>query len=137
MNEPAPIVQLRATLRALYDQWRDISEAEGIAISTGQWSQLESLQKSKQQLQTFIDSAKHDLRTAGQACGQAARELEREFQSMIVELLALEAQNRQILDTRRNEATAEEHRLLQAVQTLHQIRGAYASPHLVSWQSYS
>jgi hypothetical protein len=136
MNEPAEVVRLRAALRDGYEQWRQLTEAEGIAIAAGQWTQVELQQRAKQQLQSVLDSIRRDLRAACRACGRAVQGIEREFHSLIEELLALEARNNQALVDRRTQAMSEEQRLQQAVQKLHQIRGAYALPRPMLWESY-
>jgi triphosphoribosyl-dephospho-CoA synthetase len=136
VNEPSEITRLRADLRAHYEQWRQLTEEEGSAIAAGQWMQVELLQKTKRQLQSFIDSTRQDLRDACKACGKAVQGIEREFYSLIEELLALEARNNQTVVDRRTQATAEEQRLQQAVQKLHQIRVAYALPRPALWESY-
>jgi hypothetical protein len=136
MNGHSDVAHLRAALRARYEQWRQLTEAEGAAISAGQWTQVELLQKTKKQLQSFIDDIRRDLRAACRTYGGIARELEREFRSLMGELLALETRNNQTLVERRIQAVAEEQRLQQAVQKLHQIRGAYALPGSAHWESY-
>jgi hypothetical protein len=120
--------RLRAALRARYEQWRQLTEAEGTAISEGKWTQVELLQKTKKQLQSFIDDARRDLRAACRTYGGIAQEIEQEFRSLIGELLVSEARNNQTLVERRIQVSAEEQRLQQAIQNLHQIRGAYALP---------
>src|SRR5271156_2209130 len=97
MNEPSEIARLRAVLRGYCEQWRQLTEAEGTALATGQWTQVELLQKTKRQLQSFIDSTRFDLRAVCRACGNAAQGIEQEFRSLIEELLASEVSNKQTL----------------------------------------
>jgi hypothetical protein len=136
MNGSSDVARLRASLRARYEQWRQLTEAEETAISAGKWTQVELLQKTKRQLQSFIDDARRDLRAACQTYGGIAQEIEQEFRSLVEELLASEARNKQALVQRRTQVTAEEQRLQQAIQNLHQIRGAYALPRPAHWESY-
>jgi hypothetical protein len=136
MNASPEVARLRSALRTRYEQWRQLTEAEGIAISTGQWTQVELLQKTKRQLRSFIDEVRRDLRAACQSYGGIAREIEQEFRSLIGELLASEARNNQTLVERRIRAITEEQRLRQAIQNLHQIRGAYALPRPAHWELY-
>lgn len=136
MTEPAEITRLRAALRACYEQWRQLTEAEGIAISSGRWTQVQSLQETKQQLRSSIDGTRRDLRAACLACGRTAQRIEPEFRTVIERLLASEARNKQALVDRRAQAAAEEQRLQQVVHKLHQIRGAYALPRPTRWESY-
>ncbi len=136
MNRSSDVARLWVSLRARYEQWRQLTEAEGIAISAGKWTQVELLQKTKRQLQSFIDDARRDLRAAGRAYGGIAQEIEQEFRSLVGELLASEARNKQALVERRIQVAAEEQRLQQAIQNLHQLRGAYALPRPAHWESY-
>jgi hypothetical protein len=136
VNEPSEMARLRAALRAHYERWGQLTEAEGAAIAAGRWTEVESLQRTKHQFQSIIDDARRDLRAANRAAGKAARGIEQEFLPLIEELLASEARNSQTLVARRAQAVVEEQRLQQAVQKLHQIRGAYTLPRPTLWESY-
>src|SRR5271170_7434278 len=108
MSGSSDVARLRASLRARYEQWRQLTEAEGIAIAVGKWTQVELLQKTKRQLQSFIDDTRRNLSAACRAYGGIAQEIEQEFCSLVAELLASEARNKQTLVERRIQVTAEE-----------------------------
>ncbi|MGD1019096.1 MAG: hypothetical protein ABSA12_07225 [Verrucomicrobiia bacterium] len=137
MTEPAEIARLRDTLRAYYERWRQLTEAEGSAISAGQWTQVESLQVAKQQLRSFIDGARHDLRAACQACGMATRGIEQEFRSLIFQLLDLEHANAEVLAAKRDRASQEKEEVGHVIQKLRELRRAYAPTRPSVWETYS
>jgi hypothetical protein len=137
MIEPSELARLRAALRACYEQWRQLTEAEGIAVSGGQWTQVELLQKTKQQLQFSIDGTWRDLRAACRACGQTAQGIEQEFRSLILQLLDLEHANSEILATKRNRASQEKEEVDHVIQKLRQLRRAYVPTRPSLWETYS
>ena len=137
MIESSEIARLRAALRAHYEQWHQLTEAEGVAISAGQWIRVGSLQKTKQQLQSFIDNTRRDLRAACRVCGRTTQGIEQEFHSVILQLLDLEHANGEVLAAKRSRVSQAKEEVDHVIQRLRQLRRAYGHPHPSVWETYS
>jgi hypothetical protein len=127
----------RNELMALYQEWRTLSEAEGEAIQSAIWPQVNRCQSAKSQLQTRILAA-HELFQAELAAhGLDAREHEAQYRKTIAELILLEQRNGEFLDAQRQRAAAQIRELGRTRQNLRHVHRAYAGPREAAWNSYS
>jgi len=129
--------RLRGTLRAQYDQWRELTEAEGRAIATGDWHQVSELQRTKRQLRSQITDTTRELRQENDRLGLPAVNVGAEFHPVIRMLLDLEKANAQVLAARKTEALQKKNRLDRALQNIRQVHRAYIHEDGSLWETYS
>lgn len=137
MTATPELTRARSLLLSYYQQWQTLTDAEGDAIRSGDWTKVERLQITKQQLQKFIVAATGTLRAEAESSGVNLSGIEREFYSLIGHLVRLETQNREEIATRRQQADADLALLKSCRHNLHQIQRAYAPGRDAIWQSYS
>ena len=137
MGNPSHLQRLRGALQARYEHWRALTEAEGEAIETGRWPQVEKLQKTKAQLQVLIGDTTRELRAEYDRSGLQANQLEAEFQPVIEHLLDLERRNARSLAAYRQQARMQWEKLRTLERTLRQVHQTYAPTPPAFWQSYS
>jgi len=125
------------TLRAHYEQWRVLTEAEGAAIAAGEQGSVEQLQQAKRQLQAPITETTRRLREENERRGLAPTAVEWEFQPIIRKLLDLERANIEALAARKRNAARKREQLDQIAYKLQQLRRAYAHNRSPVWQAYS
>ena len=137
MNAIPSIQRLHAALVAYYEQWHTLTLAEGDAIASGQWHQVEQLQETKRQLRHFIEGATRELRAECVTHGANAQEIEDEFRPLLQKLIALESRNGQALAAQYRQAREQAEGLEAASHKLRQLKHAYAPQPEALWQSYS
>jgi hypothetical protein len=115
---------------SLYSEWRRLTEAESMAIETGEWAALSALHSAKQGLQTEILAAEAREGSGSPEEGIARRQL-------LEELLRLEARNRDLLRRRRDSAEREQTRLEQSRSNLRRLHQSFVGEREGAWQRYS
>lgn len=115
-------------LSELFQRWRILTEEEGGAITAGAWSQVEHFQSAKERLQPRITEISQRLN---------AETHERQFRSVVDELMQMERRNGALLQEKRSTAREQERTLDRAQRNLRQIQKSYVPPSHTLWQSYS
>ena len=113
---------------ALLDQWRQLSEDEGGAISAGAWAQVEQFQSAKTRLQPRITEVTQRIEPAIH---------EAQFRPMLDELMQLERRNNSLLEQKRAAAREQERSLDRTQRNLRQIQKSYTPKVRTHWHSYS
>jgi hypothetical protein len=127
----------RHSLLSYYQQWQTLTETEGNAIRSGDWTQVEQLQVTKRQLQKFIVAATRALRAEAESSGTSLSGIEREFCGLVDQLIHLETRNCEEIATRRRQADADLALVEASRHHLRQVQRAYAPGREAIWQSYS
>lgn len=124
-------------LEADYLEWRRLAEAEGEAISSGDWLQASSCQNSLRHLQARIieDTARMEQEWSKDDANRLA--LEAHLRGLVRHLIELEQRNFSLLDRRIQSARSELDVLKQANHTLNRIQRSYAPTRPASWSSFS
>ena len=115
-------------LRALYEQWRALTEEEGAALENRDWTRLTQSQTGKARLQPRIANVSRQLEPAIH---------EREFRSMVEHLIELERRNQALLQNLQRHAQDEQQELDRSRRHLRQLHQSYVPPARAHWQSYS
>lgn len=115
-------------LRALYEQWRVLTEEEGTAINQADWSRLARTQTAKARLQPRITDVSGHL---------DPNVHEREFRPVVERLIELERRNQARLQHRQTNAQAQQNELDRSRRHLRQLHQSYVPPARAHWQSYS
>ena len=137
MKTTPELAQARDSLLSYYRQWQTFTEAEGEAIRSSDWKQVEHLQAAKQKLQKFIVTAAQTLRGEAESSGVNLTAIEKEFCDLVSQLIQLETRNREEIEVRRRQAQADLALVESSRQHLRQIQRAYAPGRDAVWQSYS
>ena len=126
-----------AELMRLLADWRRLTEAEGRAISGGNWSGVADQQAQKLQLQqeitrvleqpALISGTEEGPCSVGQA----------ELHPLVRDLMALEIRNRNLVVAKREDCQPESQRLARSVRHLQVMRRAYGVSSDPRWESYS
>ena len=119
-----------------YDEWRDWSVREGNAIRSADWSQVNSCQRAKMELQGRIIQYTQTARNHLTATGGNWPEVEQRLRREVASLIDLENQNGETLAQVRCQALAEEAELDRSSRQLRQVR-SYAPVVRSAWTSYS
>src|SRR3954462_11219823 len=99
-------------LEHLFSEWRELTEAEGRAISGDNWPEVARQQQRKNDLQP------HLLRAKG--ISETQPDYERRFRPLIAQLISLEMPNAHLLTARRENAQRE---FAECDRTLGNLRG--------------
>jgi hypothetical protein len=118
-------------------EWRRLTDLEGEAILGDNWRGVAEQQARKAQLQGEIQRALALVRAISSAQARDSREVERQFDSTVGELMALERRNAKLLVAKRNRPQPEAARLAQTLHDLQGVRRAYGTSRGPHWQSYS
>mgnify|MGYP000921534806 CR=1 FL=1 len=105
-----------------YDEWRDWSVREGEAIRSADWSQVNSCQRAKMELQGRIIQYTQSARNHLTATGGSWSEVEQRLRREVASLIDLENQNGETLAQVRCQALAEEAELDRSSRQLRQVR---------------
>ena len=119
-----------------YEEWRDWSVREGNAIRSADWSQVNSCQRAKMELQGRIIQYTQTARNHLTATGGNWPEVEQRLRSEVASLIDLENRNGETLAQVRCQALAEEAELDRSSRQLRQVR-SYAPVVRSAWTSYS
>jgi len=124
-------------LMALYQEWRTLTEAEGEAILSATWPQVNRCQTAKFQLQSRILAA-HDLFQAELAAhGLDPQEHEAQYRKTVADLILLEERNGGFLEAQRKQACEQIRSLGRTKQNLRKVHRAYSGAREAAWNSYS
>lgn len=120
----------------LYHQWKNLTESEGMAILTSNWTEVRRCQKSKQDLQPEI------IRLTGLAqkeiaSAAAQSSFEERIRQVVNELILLESRNNSTLQTRMDQARQERHELDLTSNRLKQVHRSYVPQASPGWNHYS
>lgn len=118
-----------AELLSLYQEWKQLTEKEGAAIMSSDWSKVRSCQKIKQQLQPKIILAT-DLAKAAPGGGP---DFEAQIRDCVNELIQLEAHNSQTLEKRLEQAEKERSSLDQTSHRLKRVQKSYTGNRGSAW----
>ena len=118
-------------------EWRRLTDLEGEAIINDDWPEVAEHQSRKAQLQTEIQRALALVRAAPSDQVHSSREVERQIDFAVGELMALERGNGELLIAKRNRRQAESERLSTTLHDLQGVKRAYGSSRGPHWQSYS
>jgi hypothetical protein len=124
-------------LNDLYAEWRRLTEAEGEAITGGQWQLLAAHQQRKQSLKLEIVDATQVWHTEWPQTETRQTEYERRFRPLVDELIQLESRNHELLCQRRRRVESELAELDRSRGQLRGVQRAYAGQASSWWQSYS
>lgn len=115
-------------LAALYQEWRSLTESEGLAIEAAAWAQVQRYQVAKRRLQPRITEVTRRLDPTV---------LERQFRPAVEELIRLERRNNALLQGQRDAVQRHRQELDRTSRNLRQIHKSYVPPVRTHWQSYS
>ena len=125
-----------ALLWELYEEWKRLTSAEGAAISSSDWSEVRRCQTAKKQLQPRIirqsESAKAECLT-----NVDHEELESQIRSYVNQLILLETQNNDILQSRLALLAKERSEVERTSVRLRKIHKSYAPERGPAWDRYS
>ena len=125
-----------AQLWDLYHEWKRLTESEGMAILTSNWSEVHRCQKAKQDLQPEIirltDQAKKELASAS-----ARSDFEGRIRQVVNELILLESRNSTNLQQQVSHGQRERAQLDMTSQRLRQVRQSYVPKSGPMWDQYS
>jgi hypothetical protein len=120
-----------------YQTWEQLTQAEGAAIQSDDWSRVQQCQQTKQDLQRQIIHLTEAAQAECIDAGVDQKGLEREVRRIINHLIALESRNSELLAGRRGAAEAAKADLDQAAHNLRRVQKSYAPPTAALWNSYS
>jgi hypothetical protein len=129
---------MRATaqLWELYQQWKQLTEAEGNAILNSNWREVHRCQAAKQQLQPEIirvtESAKAEYFN-----NSDQREFDLRIRECVNELIVLETRNSAVLEQRLEALEKERGELEQTAGRLRQVHKSYVPAKGPVWDQYS
>ena len=127
----------REELSEIYLEWHALSQAEHEAIRSFDWDRLGQLQQNKEGLQRRIQAIEQRL-DGSRLAGQTSADLHRNhFQSILQELVGLEAENHRQLEACLAAARQQHNQLRQSSQNLRRLHRAYVNDPSCVWQSYS
>jgi exonuclease VII large subunit len=135
--QPSTVERTLSALRAYYEQWRSLTEAEGEAIRNGVWQQVDQLQETKRQLQQLILGATRELRAECARCGVDPATVEQQLRNLVEHLVQLESRNGQSLAEQLHQTRTQLQQQDTAGRNLNQIRRAYSSAREANWESFS
>ncbi len=120
-----------------YESWEQLTQAEGGAIQSGNWTIVAECQQAKQTLQKQIihltESAQAECIETGLDC----KNFDRDLRPIINHLMAMETRNSELIALRRQAADIEKLDLDQASQNLRRVHKSYSPPTPAVWNSYS
>ncbi|HEV8541082.1 MAG TPA: hypothetical protein VGR78_01710 [Verrucomicrobiae bacterium] len=120
----------------LYQSWKQLTEREGKAIVSSNWSEVRRCQEAKQQLQpAIIRSA--EAAGAGGDHGSEQSDLQKQIRAVINDLIQLENQNNAVLQKRLTSVEEARVELDQTAQRLRRVHGSYVPKPGSAWNQYS
>ncbi len=124
-------------LVAAYYSWEQLTQAEGAAIQSDDWSRVSECQHTKQGLQKKIIHLTEAAQFECVAAGLDSKQLERYLRRIINGLITLESRNSELLADRRQIAEIEKAHLDQSARNLRRVQKSYSPPADALWNSYS
>ena len=127
----------------LYEEWRSLSRSETQAIRAFDWKSLSGYQKQKLELQKRIQHLESVRPNFGISPVEGPVQLdnissqESDFSQLLGDLIQMERDNFQLLESQKDRLRAQQSELKQSSQNLRRLHKAYVSdPHAV-WETYS
>jgi len=120
-----------------YQTWEQLTQAEGAAIQSDDWSRVQQCQQTKKGLQKQIIHLTEAAQAECIEAGVDQKSLERELRRIINSLITLESRNSELLAGRRVVAEVAKADLDQAAHNLRRVQKSYAPPTAALWNSYS
>jgi outer membrane PBP1 activator LpoA protein len=114
-------MKTRQRITKLLNEWLELTHRESHAIQFGRWSELTRIQKAKAALQLPLTEAIEQWKTESPA--EAASN---PFRAEVTRLLALEANNGELLAVRKREVREKILLLEQALDDLRRLHASYA-----------
>ena len=115
----------------LFAEWRQLTEAETLAITAHDWSGLAEVQHRKSDLQEALDIAEHA------PTATRSRPQHDAIRAAIDQLIRLEASNHKLLTERIAAMRTEKESLHRSAGNLRRLHRYSPSPDASAWQSYS
>ena len=124
-------------LRALYEEWRLLSEKETEAIQSEIWEKVQECQDNKTHLKNLIILGSERLENELAFQGIDSIEIKNRFKPIVEQLILLETRNDEILTEKRQRVSREMEESEKSFRTLRQVHNAYSPNHNAMWHSYS
>jgi hypothetical protein len=125
-----------ALLWDLYEEWKRLTNAEGAAIKTSDWSEVRRCQTAKKQLQPKIihlsESAKAECLTLADQ-----DRMESQIRDYVNQLILLETKNNDILQSRLEHLTHERSEVDRTTARLRKVQKSYGASRDAIWDRYS
>jgi hypothetical protein len=120
-----------------YGSWEQLTQAEGLAIQSEDWTRVSECQKSKHGLQQQIIHLTEAAQAECLTTGQDPQQLQGDMRRIINTLIALESRNAGLLANQRQAADLRKLDLDQATHNLRRVHKSYTTPAPAVWNSYS
>lgn len=120
-----------------YQTWEKLTQAEGAAIQSDDWSRVSECQRTKLGLQRQIIHLTEAAQAECIEAGQNSKNLEHDVRRIINGLIALESRNAELVAGRRATAEIAKADLDQAAHNLRRVHKSYSPPADALWNSYS
>ena len=129
----------RNELAELYEQWRHLTEEEGMAIRRGSWQRVDECQAAKLKLQRLIVRTTEKLHHDVGGPPSQLEATERFFRPIIDGLIELERRNLELFANQRQQVERERESLDRTTRQLRQIHRSYVRDRSLTehWRSYS
>lgn len=124
-------------MERLFEEWRQLTAAEGLAISSDDWASVQHHQEHKKLLQERLTSAKKAWRCLWPGTNETDADFERQFQPILSELISMETANSHLIAERRERAQLESNECDRAAGNLRDLNRAYGTSSGGHWISYS
>ncbi len=124
-------------LEHLFGEWRQLTEAEGRAISGDNWAEVQRQQQRKEDLRVRLVTAAEAWRNLRSSMAKTNAGYEQRLRPIIAELIALETTNAQLVADRRESAHREFGECDRAAGNLRGLNRAYGASTDGHWISYS
>jgi len=126
-----------ATLLEAYQDWRRLSELEGEAIRTKDWTLMWDCQKRLADLQPRIVRLTSGARAEWQQAGADIAQKEKNLRQIVSGLVELEMQNSSSLTAAKEMVRAKLDQMETARNNLKRVHRSYSTPHPAVWNSFS
>jgi hypothetical protein len=124
----------REDIAHLLEEWRTLTQAEGVAIRSAEWPKVQEIQSRKVELQKSLNAAEANWAAENPEAKTAAKP----FRAEVGRLISLEARNAELLAAQLRRARMDQEKLEQAGRNLRKIKSSYTRRmSLTAWQCYS
>jgi hypothetical protein len=124
-------------LLELFQEWRTLTEAEGQAIRSAIWPEVNRCQDAKFHLQSRLMLVHESLQAERRAQGLDPETYDPPYRQVVTELIRLEQRNGEWLADQYQQAECQNQDLARTSRNLRQVHRAYASGAPTHWHSYS
>jgi hypothetical protein len=127
----------RPDIKVFVARWRELTQAEGVAISAAAWASVAEIQAMKAKLQPELTEAIKFLEQEALRNPSAAQEKD-SLRAEVKRLISLEGRNQDLVTAQRKRFDSERLALDQARGNLRKVRQSYAGKcEAAAWQQYS